>query len=385
MKINHPVILSLILFAIVAGTGAANPVNAQAVPGDSTIELLKSKILGKLNHFTFGMYIDAYYNSTLTSPHDTSNIVPFSANCPIQDQIRMNVAALEFYYDNENVRGKFAIQYGDSPNLMASANSQWIKTIRQANFGFRVVKNLWVDFGYIFNPVGYESAWGILNQISFVTIGGYFEPGSVLGAKVSYKFSEKLNAGFMVGNPFSLAYAQNTHMAGILFLNWTPKPNLTFTYNNFFGNQALVDADLKNNILYNNIIITYSPIKSIGLVAQIDFASQTNSTMPPDTTKIAHMYSGFLQAQYKFAKFFSLTARYEILNDPNGFLTGVNENTMRGERTNGFALSFEYKPVTFGYIRVAYRYLDGYPGSKIFGSNTSDNMQALIFTTGVRF
>jgi hypothetical protein len=58
---------------------------------------------------------------------------------------------------------------------------------------------------------------------------------------------------------------------------------------------------------------------------------------------------------------------------------------MRGLRTRGFSISLEYKPVSFGYMRIAYRYLDGYPGSKIFASNTSDNMQAFIFTTGVRF
>jgi hypothetical protein len=359
-------------------------INAQET-SDSAAAILKSKILGKLEHFTFGLYIDAYYNATLNSEQDTSNIVPFSANCPIQDQIRMNVAALEFYYSAEKVRGKFAIQYGDAPNLMASANSQWIKTIRQANFGFRIVKNLWVDFGYIFNPVGYESSWGVLNQISFVTVGGYFEPGSVLGAKISYSFSDKLNIGIMVGNPFSLAYAQNTHMAGIMFINWQPNTKFTFTYNNFFGNQALVDADVQNNILYNNFILTWSPFKSVSLVGQFDLGSQTNSSLAPDTTKLAHMYSGFLQARYAFAKSFSITARYEFMNDPSGFLTGINSYTMRGEKTNGYAVSFEYKPISFGYIRLAYRYLEGYPGSKVFASNTSDNMQALIFTTGVRF
>ncbi|MEI7499854.1 MAG: outer membrane beta-barrel protein [Bacteroidota bacterium] len=359
-------------------------VNAQEI-NDSVIEILKSKILGKLNHFTFGLYIDAYYNWNLYASQDTSNIVPFSANCPIQDQIRLNVAALEFYYNDEKVRGKLAIQYGDAPNLMAAPNSQWIKTIRQANFGFRIVKNLWIDFGYMFNPIGYESSWAVLNQISFVTIGGYFEPGSVLGAKLSYKFSDKFSGGIMVGNPFSLAYAHNTHMAGLFFLTYRPLKNLSITYNNFFGNQALYGDEIDNDILYNNIIITWSPFKSIDLVGQFDFAGQTNSTMPPDTTKIAGMLSGFLQARFSFAKFFAVAARYEVFNDPHGFLTGININTMRGVRTNGFSFSFEYKPVSFGYIRVAYRYLEGYPGSHIFASNTRDNMKAIIFSTGVRF
>jgi hypothetical protein len=372
-------ILSGILFIFIVVQANAQETN------DSATEAVKSKILGKLNHFTFGLYIDTYYNWTINAPQDTSNIVPYSANCPVRDQIRMNVAALEFYYTTDKVRGKLAIQYGDAPNLMAASNSQWIKTIRQANFGFSIVKNLWIDFGYIFNPVGYESAWAVINQISFVTIGGYFEPGSVLGAKISFKFSDKLNGGIMVGNPFSLAYAQNTRMAGITFINWQPLSNLSFTYNNFFGNQALYGNEPDNDLLYNNIIVTWSPVKSINLVGQLDFAAQTNSTLPPDTTKIAGMLSGFLQARYSFAKFFAVTARYELLNDPHGFLTGVNKNTLRGLRTNGYSVSVEYKPVSFGYIRIAYRYLEGYPGSKIFSSETSDNMQAFIFSTGVRF
>jgi hypothetical protein len=254
---------------------------------DTLTEEMRSKMFKAFKYFTFGFYVDAYYNATINTAQDTSNIVPFSANCPVQNQIRLNVAAVEFYYNAEKVRGKFVIQFGDSPNLLASANAQWIKTIRQANFGFRIVKNLWVDFGYIFNPVGYESSWAVLNQISFVTVGGYFEPGSVLGAKISYKLNDKLNFGIMVGDPFSLAYADNTNMAGLVFLNYNPLKNLSITYNNFFGNQAPYGSKIDNNLLYNNIIVTWSPYKSIDLVGQFDFAGQTNSTKPPDTTKIA--------------------------------------------------------------------------------------------------
>jgi hypothetical protein len=379
MEMKIKLTLSLLFFLIIS-----SPLYAQEV-NDSATEVLKTKILGKLKNFTFGLYIDAYYNMTLNSWTDTSNIVPFSANCPIQDQIRLNVAALEFYYNAEKVRAKLAIQYGDAPNLLAAPDMQFIKTLRQANFGFRIIKDLWVDFGYIFNPVGVESSWAVLNQISFVTVGGYFEPGSVLGVKLSYKFNEQFSGGIMVGNPFSLAYAQNIHMAGLIFLKYQPLQNLAVSYNNFFGNQALYDAEIDNNILYNNFIVTWSPIKSIDLTGQLDIASQTNSHMKPDSNKTATMFSGFLQARYSFAKFFSITARYEMMNDPNGFLTGVNPYILRGDKTNGVALSLEYKPVSFGYIRVAYRYLRGLPGSKLFASETLDDMHALIISTGVRF
>ena len=231
---------------------------------DSLTEEMKSKMYNTFKHFTFGFYIDSYCNLTLDDRHDTSNVVPFAANCPVRDQIRLNYAALEMYYNAEKVRGKFVLQYGDAPNLLASPDAQFIKSIRQANFGFRIVKNLWVDLGYLFNPVEYESAWPVINQISTVTIGGYFSPGSVLGIKFSYKFNDKFSGGIMAGNPFSLAYQHNTRIAGIIFLTYKPLPNLSLNYNNFFGNQALKTAEIKNNTVYNNIFVTYDPVKQVG-------------------------------------------------------------------------------------------------------------------------
>jgi hypothetical protein len=354
---------------------------------DSLTDEMKGKIFTTFKHFTFRFYVDTYINLTLDNKKDTSNLIPYSSNCPVRDQIRINHAALEFYYDAEKVRGKAAIQWGDAPNLLASTDAQFIKSIRQANFGFRIIKNLWIDFGYMFNPVGYESAWAIINQISTVTVGGYFEPGSVLGVKLSCKFSEKFSGGVMTGNSYSLAYGRNTHMAGMIFLVYQPRQNLSIGYYNFFGNQALRNAELKNDILYNNFVITYNPVRPVQLVGQFDISGQTNSGLKPDTTKSAWMYSGFIQAGYIFNPHFSLYARYEFFNDPNGFLSGPYkyDNKTTGLLTRGFTASFEYKPVKIGYLRLSYRYLHANEGNNVFYSGLLDHINILTFTTGVRF
>jgi hypothetical protein len=352
---------------------------------DSIADGEASRIIGKLKHFSFNFYVDAYCNITFGGPNDTSEMIPFSANSPVHNQIRLNVAAFEMYYNAEKVRGKFVLQYGDMPNLLTDANSEWVKTIRQANFGLRIVKDLWVDVGYIFNPVEYESAWPIVNEISYVTVGAYFAPGSVLGVKLSYKFSEKFSGGIMAGNPFSIAYAENTRLAGIMFLTYRPLSNLSITYNNFFGNQALKTAEIDNNILYNNFIADYTPGKHFELTGQFDLGGQTNSTPPPDTNDIATMFSGFFQVKYKLNQHFSGAVRYEVFNDPDGFLSGVNPLTNRGLRTDGLGISLEYRPVPFGFFRLIYHYLHSYPGSKEFYSKTSDNLNAILFSTGVRF
>jgi hypothetical protein len=233
--------------------------------------------------------------------------------------------------------------------------------------------------------IGYESAWAVLNQISFLTVGGYFEPGNVLGVKLSYQFSEKFSGGIMMGNPFSIAYSHNTHLAGLLFLTYQPLPNLSINYNNYFGNQAMQNSGMAKNILYNNFFVTWNPGKHVELVGLFDVGSQTNSALPPDTSAIASMFSGFLQAGYRFNDHFSVTTRYEFFNDPDGFLSGVNEYTNRGTSTNGFSCSVEYKPLPITYFRLAYRYLSSYPGSREFCSRTNDQLQALYFSAGIRF
>ena len=354
---------------------------------DSITDELKAKIISNASHFTFGFYIDAYVNLELDHHADTSNIEPFSANCPMRNQFRLNVASVEVNYNAEKVRGKIQLQYGDAPNLLTAPEKQWIKTLRQASFGFRISKDFWTDIGYMFTPVGCESSWPVSNMISTVSYCGYFEPGTVLGIKFTYKFSDKFNGGFMAGNPYSLAYQQTNHLAGIFFLNYLPLKNLTISYNNLFGNQALRNAKIKNNLLYNDILITYDPNKNLTLMGQFDFAFQTNSGISPDTNKIASMSSGFLQSRYRFLNHFSVSLRYEYYYDPNGFLSGTYtyDGKTTGLTINGISVSLEYKPVKIAYLRLEYKYLHANDGNKVFYSNTSDLSNAVIFTTGVRF
>lgn len=354
---------------------------------DSLTDEFKTRILEGLKNFKFGFYVDTYLNMQFDNENDTNDIVPFSGNCPMTDQIRLNVAAIEIFYNAEKVRGKFQLQFGDAPNLLADPEKQWIKNIRQATIGFRINKRIWTDIGFMFTPVGCESAWPVINMISTATMCAYFEPGAMLGFKFSFLVSDKFDCGIMFGNPYSLAYQQQNHLVGILFLNYYPLKNLSISYNNIFGNQALRHASIDHNLLYNDILITYDPLKNLTLQGQFDFGFQTNSKMEPDTNKIASMCSGFLQARYCFLRQFSISGRYEYYHDPDGFLSGpfTYDGKTTGLTTNGLSVSLEYKPVKIAYIRMEYKYLHANSGNNIYYSRTSDHFQAIIFTTGVRF
>ena len=354
---------------------------------DSLTDEVKNSILKRFDHFKIGFYVDAYLNMEFDDNRDTTDIVPFYANCPMTDQIRLNVAAIEMFYDAERVRGKIQLQFGDAPNLLASPEKQWIKNIRQATVGFRIGKKLWTDLGFMFTPVGSESAWPVINYISTASVCAYFEPGAVMGIKFTYQFSDKVSAGFMVGNPYSIAYQQSNRLGGVMFVSYSPPKNLNLAYSNLFGNQTLRGGNIKNNLLYNDVLVTYDPLKYLTLIGQFDFAFQSNSKMAPDTNKTASMCSGFLLAKIKFLSCLSLTGRYEYYYDPQGFLSGLYtyNGTTSGLKMNGLGLSFECKPVSFSYIRFEYKYMKASQGNLVYYGDTSDKLNAFIMTAGVKF
>jgi hypothetical protein len=354
---------------------------------DTVSQDVKSRIFENFRNLTVGFYIDGYLSLELDNYKDTSNIIPFSANCPMRNQFRLNVAAIELFYNAERARAKLQLQYGDAPNLLSAPEKQFIKTIRQANVGFRLADRLWIDAGYMFNPIGMESSWPVINQISSVTMCGYFEPGALLGLKLSYKFSDKVDGGILVGNPYSLAYQQTQHVAGILFVNYSPFKNLRLTYNNLFGNQALKNAEINNNLLYNEVVVNWKPHRDVTLLGQIDFAFQTNSGLGNDSSDIASMASGFVTARYAFFKRLSIACRYEFFHDPDGFLSGPYnyENKVTGLSSQGYSVSLEYKPVEKAYVRCEYKFNQANKGNLVYYGNTSDHLQIIIFTTGLRF
>jgi len=349
---------------------------------------VRDKVISVFKNFQIGFYIDAYYTKTL-GPKDTSNIVPFYSNSQFANQIRMNVASMWIKYNSEHARGYLAIQYGDAPMLLTNVSEQFIKYLRQANFGFKIYKGLWIDFGYMLDPVGLESSWPILNKLSTVTIGGYFEPGSILGVKLSYVFSDKLNAALYACNPYSIAYGKNTGLSIAGLLNYRPNSNVGITYTFLLGNKSEKSAEKNKYQMYNNLVIDYAPVKWFNLTTEFDFAFQGNS-QPLDTSLgegTISLYSGFIQAQFIPVKMLAFCLRGEFYYDPDAMLSPIylrDQQFLSGLKCWGGTAGIEFKPLNDAYLRLEYRALKGNPDEAIFYGEGS-SQQTLTFTTGLRF
>jgi len=347
----------------------------------------KSKFSEFLNHFDMTVYVDAYYNRVLNRPSgDTVNILDFASNCPFADEFRLNVVSLWLYYNSKNARGKVELQWGDVPNLLTDPDVQFIKYMKRAEFGFRLYKTLWIDLGYQYNPIGYESSFPIRNQLSTVTVGGYYEVGNFLGVKLSAQLTPSFFLGAYIGNPYTLAYGHNRRLFAGLFMAYSYKDLFTINYNNLMGSSDLATEQLDHIGMYNNLYVTVTPTKKLLLVGECDFGWENDKGFP-DTTKTAYGVSGFLQVTYQFTKWFAASLRGEFFNDPDALMSKLYayDGKLRGLLTYGGTVGVQFTPIKNSYLRAEYSYLTADKGNLIFLSNLTQQRNLLTFTAGYKF
>jgi hypothetical protein len=342
----------------------------------------------------FNIYIDAYYLQTFNKIDDSLNIAAFAGNSKFTDEFRLNVASLILNYNLEDVRASLEIQYGDNPHLMAHPDNEFIKYIANAKVGYHVIKDLWVDFGYIPDPVGCESGKPMYNIVPSVTVGGYFQPDNFLGLIMSYKISDLMDAKFYLGNPYTLKFGKNENTNVGVQLNVKPIENLTVSYSNLYGDNTDLYEVNKEWLLYNNFVMQYQLTDDIYILGQYDLAHQTGVLGDNDRSEI--MTSGFIGAKYKIIDKFSISGRYEFFKDDSGMRTG-NLITDRfwlpqGNEWNGYGMdligasvSLEFNPTEMSYFKCEYKYNEAAQGQLVFNRNTQNNRQYLLFTTGIRF
>ncbi len=351
---------------------------------DSLISREEEKhILLFMKKLQIGLYVDVYSDGDLKNLDDSSQVLPLYANCMRTNDFRLNVVSLILNYRAEKTRVNFQLQYGDIPNLLTRTEYQWIKYMRQANFGFKLTRRTWIDLGYFLNPIGVESAWPVYNRLSTASVGGYFEPGNIVGFKITTQFTDKYRMSFYMGNPYSLAYNRDTYVSGGFQIAYTPLSNLGIYYANIAGLQSRSEDPQKFQV-YNNLILDYTPVKWLQLMLQYDFAVQTNSHLAPDTSALSCINSGFLQVSWRPLKWFAVTVRGEFYSDPNGFLSGVydNEGVKSGLKTLGFTGGVEFKPIDIIYIRAEYRNVG--TNQNIYYNATQDYQYGLVLTAGIK-
>ncbi len=330
-------------------------------------------------------YIDTYYaydTDALVLPRTidkrAQNTRPLNAIGFRKNEFNLNTAQLTASTNSDWYRGKMTVAYGTIPQ------QSWLPTdylsLQEANIGFKLNENLWLDSGIFLTHIGGESLLPKNNPLSLLSLTTMFEPFYQAGAKLSYKPIEQFEVQLHVLNGYGVIEATNPMPAAGLVLAYTPNSTINVFYTGYAGNPKASNETAAFR-LFNDINLIYNATDKFSVRAELDVATQS------DVQSIYH--SGFVTARYAFNPSWSVSARGEYVVDEKGMLSVYPNLKDAGLMGGGFTLGGEYKPTENSYVRLEGRqlFLDA-TKNKIFTDLTgvaSSTRFELLASTGLYF
>ena len=328
----------------------------------------------------FSGYVDAYY-AHYSDSSSSEGYAKFPTCAPRNNQLGINILQISAKYNSRLFRGTITLFGGDCPK---SSWSPHFIFIREANFGFRIVKKLWLDAGFFRTHFGLESIQPRENMTMSLATTTYFEPYFLSGAKLTWQQSEKLAIQVNAFNSFNQFLETNKNKAVGLSLAYTPSSKLTTSFSSIWCDESPENASIKRNRLYSNLCVVY---KSTRMVVGLEgnFGFQQHSVMN-NPSAMAFMCSSLLAFKYRITPKWASYIRGEVYSDPNEILTGpvVNANHQYvGIDLVGATGGVEFKPIPNSYVRFECRYLQTRSTEDIFYRNGAPTNKRLEFIAGI--
>jgi len=293
---------------------------------------------------TFGAYIDGYYAWDFNRPEAFDR--PYTTQPARHAEFNVNLAFIEAKLAGSRVRGRLAIQFGTSvqanyagePHIGHISGPGVSQFIQEAVMGYQISPTLWVDGGVFFAHTGLEG-WITRDNLSYTrSLIADFSPYYEAGVKLTWSASSAVTAQLDILNGWQNISNYNTPPAVGIRIDYIASPNLTLSYDNFFGDVA-ADSMSAQYRLYHDMIVQFTPSSRWQLAGMFSLGTQSRSA---PGGKTATWYGASVFAKYRLWPTVGVVARLERYADPDQVivLTGLPD----AFRTTGGSLGVDVMP-----------------------------------------
>ena len=325
-------------------------------------------------------YVDTYY-ALYSDSIPLDSYQKFPTVSPRNNQFGLNIAQVSARYQSNRFRGVMTLFMGDIPN---SSWSPRFNFIQEANAGFKLSKNLWLDAGYFRTHFGLESIQPRENMTLSVSTTTFFEPYYLSGAKLTWEVNSKLTLQANVFNGYNNFVDNNTNKALGFSMVYVPNSNFSITYSNLISEETPGNAKGNRTRFYNNLFAVYKHQRfTIG--GDLNYSIQNHTSLSTNDHQ-AMMFSALLAAKYRITHQWGTYIRGEYFSDPDEMLTGPiqnDDNQLLGLRIGGLTAGFEFKPIPNAYFRMEGRWLDARKEEHVFRLNGKPSHNRYEFLTGI--
>ena len=338
----------------------------------------------------FSGYVDAYY-ARYSDSVGSGKLERYGYESPIGNSFGVNLAQLTVADTLSKVRVTITLQAGDMPKAIWSPIYNYIQ---EANAGIKLCNNVWIDAGFFKSQVGSEYMTSKDNICSFQSIISWTEPFYQSGVRLTYSPGKVFTGSLYVVNGFNQFVATNKKKAvGLQLTDTNDSGKCNITYNNLLSDDTPDTISMSHWRLWNNLVFNDSLSKKWLVQFGLDFITQQNSSIASTETYTSYSTAwgagAMVTFKYKICKYFSIHARMETLDDPQGLLTGPDNYVANNPQRQliGETFGVEYSPTKNAYIRLEGRELEMASDEKIFYNNgvSTSNRGELMLNLGVSF
>lgn len=220
------------------------------------------------NFYLFGG-LEMYYTYDFNDPA-SQNRPGFEYSHTRHNQISLNTGIFGFAFEDERLRSKFGLVFGDYSMSNYAAEPTGLQNILEANIGIKVSKDLWFDVGVFGSHIGAEAAFGPDNPTLTRSIVANSSPYFESGAKLTYAPSKKWKFAALALNGWQNIQENNTNKALGTQIMFTPNKNLLFNYSTFYG-EGYNDPANNTRRFFNNFYTVINVNDSTDITLQTDF------------------------------------------------------------------------------------------------------------------
>ena len=333
-----------------------------------------SSVLGGVN--LTGL-VDAYYGYNANHPNLSNNggtlnepftfvnnqfslnLLELQLDKPVDKDSRLGFRTAFFWGQAANAVNNGGSSYF-TPDLASGTNaSQYLKEAYLSYFA-PIGKGLQLDVGKWVTPAGVEVIEGNQNNnYSRGLLFSYAIPYYHMGARAKYVFNDKWTVTGYMTNGWNNVIATNSGKTGGVSIAYSPNKKLTITENYLGGPRDFFGTG--NNSAWSNLfdtVVTYSPTTKLSLAAEADYNRIEEFWRGNSYTNKPADYAGVgLFAKYQVNPKVAVAARYEFLNDHDGFATPISfYGIAHGQHMNEFTATAERKFAGHLISRLEYRH-----------------------------
>ena len=303
-----------------------------------TVQAMAQDSSKQNNPLSFTGYIEAYYSYDFNKPAD-NNRPSFFYSYSRHNEFNVNIAFAKASYNEDRVRGNFALAAGTYVNANYAPEPGVLKNLYEGNVGVKITKkeNLWIDAGVFPSHIGFESAVGKdcwnLTRCIVADNTPYFEAG----AKITYTTKDsKWLMSLLALN----GWQRITRVPGNSLVSWgtqisyTPSSKVTINWSTFLGTDKPDSVRLWR--IYHNFYGIFQLTNKIGLTLGFDIGTEQVSKGSSNKNTV---YSPVAILRFTPDDKWAIALRGEYYSDENGII--IYTGTPNGFKTFGASINVD--------------------------------------------